>query len=59
MGRIKLNDEFVDFTKKDMRSLMKEPYDAAWIETVNKATLVTTLKDVPANAPGAYKILYK
>lgn len=42
-----------------MRYLMKETYDAAWLAEIDKATLVTTLKDVPANAPGAYKILYK
>ena len=59
LGRIKLNDVFVDFTKKDMHYLMKESYDAAWIEGIGKATMVTTLTDVPANAPGAYKILYR
>ena len=50
LGRIKLNDVFVDFTKKDMHYLMKESYDAAWIEAIGKATMVT---------PGAYKILYR
>lgn len=36
LGRIKLNDVFVDFTKKDMHYLMKESYDAAWIEAIGQ-----------------------
>ena len=59
LGRIKLNDVFVDFGKKDLRYLTKERYDAYWTAEVNKAVTVASLKDVPANAPRAYKILYK
>ena len=55
---MKLNDQFVDFSKQDMNRLLKENYDEYWKQTVNAAISVDRVEDIPANSKKAYRISY-
>ena len=55
---MKLNNQFVDFSKQDMDRLLKAKYDAYWTKTVNSAIPVDRVEDIPSNSDKAYRISY-
>ena len=55
---MKLNDQFVDFSKQDMDRLLKERYDVYWRQIVNAAISVDRVEDIPPNSNKAYRLSY-
>ncbi|XP_018327378.1 alpha-1,3-mannosyl-glycoprotein 2-beta-N-acetylglucosaminyltransferase [Agrilus planipennis] len=57
---IKLNEEFVPFSKMDLSYLMKDAYDTKFLKDVNDAPLATyqQLKDNDIQYEGTVKIVY-
>jgi alpha-1,3-mannosyl-glycoprotein beta-1,2-N-acetylglucosaminyltransferase len=57
---IKLNDQFVPFTKRNMTYLLKENYDVAFLKTVYGSPAITVQQLVSGDlTPGAVRVTYR
>lgn len=43
----------------NMDFLIKANYDAYWKDTIEKATVITDLRDLPENSSESFKIFYE
>ena len=56
---IKKNDQYVEFTKKDLSYLLKDSFDALWLKEFEKAQLVRNVDLIPPSSSGSFKVLYE
>ena len=56
---IQKNDQFVEFTKMDLSFLLKNNFDALWLDTMNKAIEIVSISQIPDHDSKSYKIYYE
>ena len=58
---IQKNNEFIEFSKKDLSFLQKDRFDNEWKKIVEEAEEITLseLSSIPANSSKSFKIYYE